>query len=128
MSAMTDHTPGPPEATVLRLSGDLDHDSERRLAEAVDAAAARSTGLLVLDVAAVTFADSSVLRTLVLAQQRMEAEAGALVLLGPLAPALRRLLEITATDGYFTVADSLPLARAAAADLLRRRPHGTGTG
>ncbi|MEU5388287.1 STAS domain-containing protein [Kitasatospora cineracea] len=125
---MTDHTPGPPEATVLRLSGDLDHDSERRLAEEVDAAAARSTGLLVLDVAAVTFADSSVLRTLVLAQQRMEAGAGALVLLGPLAPALRRLLEITATDGYFTVADSLPLARAAAADLLRRQPRGTGTG
>ncbi|QKW17960.1 STAS domain-containing protein [Kitasatospora sp. NA04385] len=125
---MTDHTPGPPGTTVLHLRGDLDHDSERELAATVDAAVARSTGALVLDVSGVTFADSSTLRTLVLAQQRMEAADGALVLLGPLGPALRRLLEITATDGYFTVADSLPLALAAAGELLRRDPHDTGSG
>ncbi|MFJ4675438.1 MULTISPECIES: STAS domain-containing protein [unclassified Kitasatospora] len=125
---MTDHTPGPPEPTVLHLSGDLDHDSERELAEAVDAAVTRSTGALVLDVSAVTFADSSALRTLVLTQQRTEAAGGALVLLGPLAPVVRRLLEITSTDGYFTVAESLPQAREAAAALLRRHPHGTGAG
>ncbi|WP_158585338.1 STAS domain-containing protein [Kitasatospora sp. SolWspMP-SS2h] len=126
---MTDHTPGPPEPTVLHLSGDLDHDSERELAEAVDAAVTRSTGALVLDVSAVTFADSSALRTLVLTQQRTEAAGGVLVLLGPLAPVVRRLLEITSTDGYFTVAESLPQAReAAAAALLRRRPHGTEAG
>ncbi|MFB7950340.1 STAS domain-containing protein [Kitasatospora phosalacinea] len=125
---MTDHTAGPPRATVLHLRGDLDHDNERELAATVDEAVARSTGTLVLDVSAVTFADSSTLRTLVLAQQRMEAADGALVLLGPLGPAFRRLLEITATDGYFTVADSLPLALAAAGELRRRDPHATGTG
>ncbi|MFF4342962.1 STAS domain-containing protein [Kitasatospora sp. NPDC001540] len=125
---MTDHTAEPPEATVLQLRGDLDHDNERELAAAVDGALARSTGVLVLDVSAVTFADSSTLRTLVLAQQRTEAADGALVLLGPLGPAVRRLLEITATDGYFTVADSLPQALAAAAELLRRDQHGAGGG
>ncbi|MFD7736223.1 STAS domain-containing protein [Kitasatospora phosalacinea] len=125
---MTDHTAGPPGATVLHLRGDLDHDNERELAATVDEALARSSGTLVLDVSAVTFADSSTLRTLVLAQQRMEAADGALVLLGPLGPAFRRLLEITATDGYFTVADSLPSALAAAGELLRRDPHATGTG
>lgn len=128
MTAMTDHIAGPPGTTVLPLRGDLDHDNQRELAAEVDAALARATGALVLDVSAVTFADSSALRTLVLAQQRMEAADGALVLLGPLGPALRRLLEITATDGYFTVADTLPLALAAAAELLRRGPHATGTG
>lgn len=128
MTAMTDHTPGPPGPAVLHLRGDLDHDNERALAAEVDAAVARSTGLLVLDVSAVTFADSSTLRTLVLAQQRMEAADGALVLLGPLGPALARLLEITATDGYFTVADTLPLALAAAEELRRRHPHGSGRG
>ncbi|WP_157850108.1 MULTISPECIES: STAS domain-containing protein [Kitasatospora] len=117
---MTDHTPGTPEPTVLHLRGDLDHDNEREVAAEVEAAAARSAGLLVLDVSAVTFADSSALRTLVLAQQRAEEAGGALVLLGPLGPALRRLLEITATDGYFTVADTLPQARAAAG--AARRP------
>ncbi|BAJ26327.1 putative antagonist protein [Kitasatospora setae KM-6054] len=120
MAAMTDHTPGTPEPTVLHLRGDLDHDNEREVAAEVEAAAARSAGLLVLDVSAVTFADSSALRTLVLAQQRAEEAGGALVLLGPLGPALRRLLEITATDGYFTVADTLPQARAAAG--AARRP------
>ncbi|GLW71008.1 hypothetical protein Kpho02_33070 [Kitasatospora phosalacinea] len=125
---MTDHTAEPPGATVLHLRGDLDHDNERELEAAVDDALARSTGVLVLDVSAVTFADSSTLRTLVLAQQRTEAADGALVLLGPLAPAFRRLLEITATDGYFTVADSLPQALAAAAELLRRDPRAAGAG
>ncbi|WP_063830793.1 STAS domain-containing protein [Kitasatospora phosalacinea] len=125
---MTDHTPGQPGTTVLHLRGDLDHDNERELAATVDAAVARSSGVLVLDVSAVTFADSSTLRTLVLAQQRMEAADGALVLLGPLAPALRRLLEITATDDYFTVAESMPQALAAADGLLRRGRDGAGAG
>ncbi|MFJ1755478.1 STAS domain-containing protein [Kitasatospora sp. NPDC088134] len=126
---MTDTTRdpgGPPGPAVLRFRGELDFAHERELAEAVDAALAGGARALVLDVSAVTFADSSTLRTLVLTQQRTEAAGGGLVLLGPLSLAVRRLLEITATDGYFTVVDSLPQARAAAADLSLRNPHGAG--
>ncbi|WP_180290358.1 STAS domain-containing protein [Streptomyces sp. TLI_171] len=127
---MTDHTSGPlggpPGATVLRLRGELDLDTGRELAEAVDAAVALGSDVLVLDVSGVTFADSSTLRALVLAQQRMEEAAGVLLLAGPLTPAVRRLLEITATDEYFTVADSLRHARTLAAELLRRLPGGAG--
>ncbi|GAA4877650.1 STAS domain-containing protein [Kitasatospora terrestris] len=119
---------GPPGTTVLRLRGELDFTGERELAEAVDSALAGGAEALVLDLSAVTFADSSTLRTLVLAQQRMEDAAGALVLLGPLAPAVLRLLEVTATDDYFTVADSLHGARTAAAELLRRPPREPGAG
>ncbi|MFJ5228526.1 STAS domain-containing protein [Kitasatospora sp. NPDC088391] len=123
----TPQGPGkPPGPAVLRLHGELDFARERELAEAVDAALTDGARTLVLDVSAVTFADSSTLRTLVLAQQRAEAAGGGLVLLGPLSPAVRRLLEITATDGYFTVVDSLPRAAAAAADPACRSPHRAG--
>ncbi|MFJ9625805.1 STAS domain-containing protein [Streptomyces sp. NPDC101181] len=103
----------PAGTTVLRLRGELDFEDARSLTASVEAALGEDPRVLAVDVSAVTFADSSMLRTLVETQQRMEAREGTMVLVGPLTPPLRRLLEITATDGHFTIADDLAQATSA---------------
>ncbi|MFB6893225.1 STAS domain-containing protein [Kitasatospora sp. NPDC056327] len=126
---MTDDTsparpPGPGRTAVLRLSGDLDYDTGQELTESLDAALADRPDVLAVDLSAVTFADSFALRLLVLAHRRLEESGGAMVLVGPLATPVRRLLEITATDGHFTIADSVAEAGAA---VRGRRPARPGT-
>ncbi|MGW3583450.1 STAS domain-containing protein [Streptomyces rubiginosohelvolus] len=100
----------PPGMTVLRLRGDLDFEDASSLAEAVRQALVEDPRVLAIDVSSVTFADSSMLRTLVETQQHMEDRSGAMVLVGPITPPMRRLLEITATDQLFAVAENLSQA------------------
>ncbi|MGW3331775.1 STAS domain-containing protein [Streptomyces rubiginosohelvolus] len=100
----------PPGMAVLRLRGDLDFEDASSLAEAVRQALVEDPRVLAIDVSSVTFADSSMLRTLVETQQHMEDRSGAMVLVGPITPPMRRLLEITATDQLFAVAENLSQA------------------
>ncbi|MFF2226080.1 STAS domain-containing protein [Streptomyces globisporus] len=126
-----DRQPQPPEVppgmTVLRLRGDLDFEDASALAEAVRGALVEDPRVLAIDVSSVTFADSSMLRTLVETQQDMEDRSGAMVLVGPITPPMRRLLEITATDELFAIAEDLSEAvtagwiRSAAEDDHRER-------
>jgi anti-anti-sigma factor len=64
----------------------------------------------VLDMTAVRFVDSSALRALLRARQALADDGVALVLAG-VAPQVRRLFELTSTDGMLptvsTVADAL---------------------
>lgn len=84
---------------VVVCSGEFDLDTTGKLAAACDgdAAAAR---LLVLDVTGVTFADSSFLNVLI----RLN-NSRSLVLEGPLAHQLERLLEMTGALALFTIRD-----------------------
>lgn len=100
----------PPGMTVLRLRGDLDFEDATSMAEAVRGALGENPSVLAVDVSSVTFADSSMLRVLVETQQHMEDRAGVMVLVGPITPPMRRLLEITATDQLFTIAEDMSQA------------------
>ncbi|MEU6974189.1 STAS domain-containing protein [Kitasatospora aureofaciens] len=125
---MTDDTrPASPRSSegmsVLTLHGELDYSHGEQLSATVDAALAAAPAVLAVDLSDVTFADSFALRVLVLAHQRMRTAGGSLILVGPLTIAVQRLLEATATDKHFTIAQDMAAAEAVADVLLG---HGTG--
>ncbi|MFE9427389.1 STAS domain-containing protein [Kitasatospora sp. NPDC006697] len=117
--------PPPPgeRVSVLALSGELDYDTGRGLTDSLQEAIAGGSAVLAVDLSRVSFADSFALRALVLAQRGIEDAGGRMVLVGPLAPAVLRLFEITSTDGFFTVVGSVEEAERAAS---AARPSGAG--
>ncbi|MCX5208523.1 anti-sigma factor antagonist [Kitasatospora sp. NBC_00240] len=93
-----------PAGAVLEVAGELDHDGAPRLAAAVRRVLAGrpAPSTLDLDLAAVTFCDSSGLTTLLRA--RSEAgHQGTVVRLAGLSRPVARLLEITGIDRVFAV-------------------------
>lgn len=88
-------------ATVIVVAGEIDASNADHLREAVvDALDARST--LVIDLAGVTFMDSSGLSVLNHALTQVAEQEGKLTLRAP-SSSVRRLLEITGlTDRFFT--------------------------
>ena len=97
-------------AAVLRLSGDLDHDTAKDLEAALDAASVGSTRIL-LDCSGLEFCDSRGLNILLRAR-RTAAETGTeLALIGPRG-ALARVLEITGMDNVINRYPSLDQALA----------------
>ena len=84
----------------LRVAGEIDAHTAPRLAAALDA----SGSSIRLDLSGVEFVDSSGLRVLIDAHQRLDEAGGALRLVSPSDP-VRRLLEISGVDGYLTVSD-----------------------
>jgi anti-sigma B factor antagonist len=98
-------------AVVVTLEGELDLASSAALRRRIDSTAGRG---LVLDLRSVTFVDSSALRELLRARTHLEARGDRLVL-AALAPALRRLLELTHTAPLFETAPT----RDAALRMLR---------
>lgn len=93
------------EPGVLVLAGELDPSTAPVLDAAIDAALARGAATLVINLAGVTFLDSSGLRSLISAHIRLGPEP--LRLRGPSASA-RQLLTITGLDAHFVVEDSPP--------------------
>ncbi|MFJ4862844.1 MULTISPECIES: STAS domain-containing protein [unclassified Streptomyces] len=87
--------------TVLTVSGALDMDTVPHITAATDPLTFGGR-TLVLDLAAVTFMDSSGLNALLLLRSRAEAEQGALELRGLPDQALR-LLDITGARALFTL-------------------------
>ncbi len=99
---------------ILTLSGELDLHTVEDIAPALEDVLAGRTGSIVIDLAEVTFADSSALNLLL----RTHARA-ALHLAGPLHSSVQRLFEVTGVTGVFNLHDTKDEAIAAAA---RARP------
>ena len=98
-------------ALVVRLAGELDLYNAHIVREQLFAAAARAPARLIVDLAAVTFIDSTGLGVLIEARSRLPNRRGLLLV----SPGLetRRALEISGLDRHFGVHDSLDDALAA---------------
>ena len=81
---------------VVAAPDEIDITNSSDLQSALLAAAARGHGRLVADLAATHFCDSSVLRALVVAHEKVTAEGGVLLLVR--STAVARLLAITSID------------------------------
>lgn len=87
----------------MRVSGDLDAFSVPTLTSMLEDRVRSDDRNVVLDMAGVTFVDSSGLQALVEFHQRFSEHGGALVINAPSAP-LVRLLDVTGLDKHFNVA------------------------
>ncbi|MFN8123781.1 MAG: STAS domain-containing protein [Thermoleophilia bacterium] len=85
-----------PNATVLRLTGELDLATAPDVLAAVEAATGDGTSRLVLDMSGVSFIDSTGVRTLLEANR---VAGNDLSLLAP-SPAVTRVLELTELRGH----------------------------
>ena len=103
--------PAPAGITLVELSGELDIAATSEVRTCV--AAAAGGGGLVLDLSGATFVDSSMLKELLRANDELARADTRLVLAG-IAPAARRVFDLTRTTELFTLADD----RAAAFELL----------
>jgi anti-sigma B factor antagonist len=102
-AAELDFAGGP--CTVLRLAGEADVTT-KALAAALDAAVARKPRLLLVEMSALTFIDSSAVHQVTRAYQRLKAEGGALALVSPSGP-VARLLDLTQIDRVIPVYRSI---------------------
>lgn len=89
------------DRAVVTVAGSLDMDTCPHVTEATDALTLRGR-ILVLDLSAVTFIDSSALNMLLNLRNRAHAEGGTLELRAVPAQALR-VLDITGTRGLFAL-------------------------
>lgn len=94
---------------VLALYGELDLAAAPVLGERLAEAQASGARGLVLDMAEVTFIDSSALRELLRADAALRADGASLVL-ATVHPPVERLLELTRTTGMLAVAPTLEAA------------------
>src|SRR5215217_2771735 len=101
--------PGPDGVAVVELAGELDIAATGEVRSRIDEAADRRA--LVLDMAGATFLDSSMLKELLRANDELGRYDTRLVLAG-VAPAVRRVLELTCTTDLFTIADDCTAALA----------------
>jgi anti-sigma B factor antagonist len=92
---------GSPGAAVLALLGDLDMSATRALRGRIEEAAAGDS--LVIDLSAVTFIDSAILKELLRARIELDVRGVRLVLAGVPEP-VRRLLDLTRTYELFETA------------------------
>ncbi|MFE5588191.1 STAS domain-containing protein [Kitasatospora sp. NPDC056531] len=104
------------EAVVCRVEGEIDQAQQAKLENALARAVRDRPPQLVVDLAGVTFCDSSGLNTFLQTLQDTTL-AGTRLVLAALSPQIRRLLEITSTDELFTIRDSVHAA------LHTDRPH-----
>jgi anti-anti-sigma factor len=88
-------------AALLVLTGELDVSAAEVLTSTLQQVNTSSPGL-VLDMAAVTFIDSSGLRTLIQARQMFRDEPASVTIRDP-QPTTTRLLELTGLTDYFVV-------------------------
>src|SRR5690242_19607844 len=94
------------DALVVRVGGDIDHASAFRLAEALSLAHRTGPERTVVDLSATDFADSSILHVLLEAQRAHRARGTLMVVCGPFSDIVRRLFDVTGTEGFFVLADS----------------------
>ncbi len=99
----------PQGLVVLTLTGEFDLATAPALREELAVARTAGTRGVVLDMAEVTFVDSSALRELLRADAALRAD-GVSFVLAALRPAVDRLLEVTRTAGMLTAAPTLEAA------------------
>jgi anti-anti-sigma factor len=95
--------------TVLTLAGEIDRDSSTDLREAADQAVRRGRRRLILDLAKVTFCDSSGLSLFVDLHRQAGANGGWLRLAGA-QPELRAMFRVTHLDHLFALYDTVEAA------------------
>ena len=88
-------------AALLVLAGELDVSAAEVLTSTLEQVNTSAPGLI-LDMAAVTFIDSSGLRTLIQARQMFRNELASVTIRDP-QPTTTRLLELTGLTDYFVV-------------------------
>jgi anti-anti-sigma factor len=99
-----ERTAGPGEGVaVLELGGELDLAVSGRFRELVDGVLADGSRLVVADLTAVEFMDSTMLRELLRAHRALD-EGGARLVIAGVQPTVRRLLDLTGTVEVFELA------------------------
>ncbi|MFF2364447.1 STAS domain-containing protein [Streptomyces sp. NPDC058122] len=98
------------DAFVVRVGGDIDHESAFRLEEALSLADRTGPERTVVDLSGTDFADSSILHVLLEAQRAHRARSTLMVVCGPFSDIVRRLFDVTGTEGFFVLADSVAAA------------------
>ncbi|MFE9247667.1 STAS domain-containing protein [Streptomyces sp. NPDC007088] len=111
---------------VVRVGGDIDHESAPLLQEALDTARRSGAGHTVIDLSGVGFADSTVLHVLLGAERAHRGAGRELSVAGPFGTTVRRLFEVTGTTHHFRLRPSLDAALDGAPDTTPdgRAPHG----
>ncbi|WP_406179144.1 STAS domain-containing protein [Streptomyces sp. NBC_01006] len=90
-----------PGATVVTLSGELDHDTAEPLRQALETAC-QDGGRLLVDLSRLDFCDSTGLNVLLHARLAVQEAGGSLELVG-LHPPVERMFRITGADRFFQV-------------------------
>jgi anti-anti-sigma factor len=94
---------------LLALGGEFDMAAAEEVRASLAGLTDGDAAEVVLDLASVTFMDSSTLRELLRAELALRATGGRLVLAAP-TPPVTRLLELTRATELLTVVDSVPPA------------------
>lgn len=97
------------ECTVVEVAGELDLATSPQLLEALQQILAGGTRNVVIDLAGVSFMDSSALGTLVVMFKAF-GEAGGRLCLAAAQPQVRSVLAITSVDRAIDVYDTVPAA------------------
>ncbi|MEW1905246.1 STAS domain-containing protein [Streptomyces sp. NPDC086147] len=92
---------------IVIVTGEVDHDEDDLLDAAWEEAADAGLPATVVDLSGVTFADSTLLNTLLHAHDHHRANGRALLLAGPLQPVVQALFSHTGTLTHFTFVPSL---------------------
>lgn len=101
-----------PAYTVIRASGYLDISTSPRLREKIIEVVSEDVSLLLLDLGAIEFLDSSALGVILNGWKRLQAEGGRLGVVSP-QPRITKIFEITALNLSIDLYGSLDEARAA---------------
>ncbi|MEU8926277.1 STAS domain-containing protein [Kitasatospora sp. NPDC048545] len=99
----------PGSALVLHLHGEVDRDQRAVLEDALTRAVKDCPPRLIVDLAGLSFCDSTGLNALLATRLEAQANSVRLTLAAP-PPQLRRLLEITGGDEIFTIRDTVRAA------------------
>jgi len=92
----------PAGTTVLQVAGDLDHHTAPHLQEALGRTPFTPTGQVVVDLAELTYCDSTGITVLVTAYQRAQAVGGSFSL-AAVNPDLMRVFQVTGLAEVFTI-------------------------
>ncbi|MGW4910695.1 STAS domain-containing protein [Streptomyces sp. NPDC004270] len=91
---------------VITVRGQVDYAEAEGFEQAWEAADRAAMPVTAVDLTQVTFADSMLLNALIEARLRHRATGRDLVLIGPLRPAVSRLLTITGAIRLFTITET----------------------
>nr|WP_244320448.1 MULTISPECIES: STAS domain-containing protein [Streptomyces] len=105
-SEMKVHITRHEETFVITLRGEVDWDDAEDFEAARETAERAALPVTAIDLSRVTFADSMLLNALLALRRRHLSDGRDLVLLGPLRPAVRRLLVVGGVLDHFTIADT----------------------
>jgi stage II sporulation protein AA (anti-sigma F factor antagonist) len=90
---------------LVTVRGDVDLETAPQLAETL---AQFASGTIRVDIAAVTYLDSSGLNTLIAAHRYITRAGRRMIICGPLNPIVKQVFEITGLDDVFEIHEQAP--------------------